>query len=157
VAGLFLTTAALHILLTAPASRMGQAIARAPLAERWVSPLSHAILTDSYFSQTMTPAARRAGLRAVEQHRRGMRQFPVQYPFPDEEAVRIWSEIRSVAIDIPAYDDGIGRFPAQAVGPDELLVFATAAALAKPLIGPAPVDAEVIGFLTEHGIRFSTP
>jgi hypothetical protein len=153
---IFLTTAALQIYLLWRDSPLSQAIAATPTSEVWISPLSHAILEDTFHtSETLDDAVKRRGLRAVRQHRQIMKGAPT-YPYPNSEAVRIWTEIRSLQVDIPAYDDTIATYPAQHVGPDELLVFATAAALPVPLFGPAPIDAETVEYLKDVGVVCSS-
>jgi hypothetical protein len=154
MAAAFLTTAALEIYLVWPSSPLGQFIGNAPTHERWVSPLSHAILKDALHASQIEVNARKRALRLVEQHRQSMRQHGPQYPYPDAEAIRIWSEVRGLEVDIPPYDDGIAKHPAQKLGPDELLVFATAAAFSKPLVGPMPADEATIEFLSDMGVRF---
>jgi hypothetical protein len=156
MAGLFLTTPALHISLLWRESPLSKSLAAAPVSEVWVSPLSHAILIDTYLKPgLLSDGLRRRGLRAVEGHRRRMETSAIAtFPLPNREALRIWAEIRSLQVDIPAYSDGIASYPVQKVGPDELLVFATAAALSVPLAGPAPSDPETIEYLKDVGITF---
>jgi hypothetical protein len=59
-------------------------------------------------------------------------------------------------VTLSGYADGIADFPPQTVGPDELLVFATAAAYEIPLLGPAPTDPETLDLLAEVGINFAS-
>ncbi len=154
----FLTTAALHIYVLWKESPLSVFIASGLVTERWVSPLSHAIIKDTLITNAdkrPMPVVRH-GLHAVEQHQREMQGYEAQHPYPNAEAIRIWSRCRSVDVQIPAYDDGIATYPVQVVGPDELLVFATAASLNKPLIGPAPTDGETLRYLADVGIRFAS-
>src|SRR5215471_3952178 len=146
MAAVFLTTSALHIYLLWPDSPLSKKLAQAVVSDVWVSPLSHAILTDTYLKPgSFTETLRRRGLRAVERHRRKMETTGnAVYPLPNREAVRIWADIRSLQVDIPAYSDEIANYPPQQLGPDELLVFATAAAFSIPLVGPAPSVAETL-------------
>jgi hypothetical protein len=152
----FLTTPALHMFLLWPQSSISKFLETCLTNEVWISPFSHAILKDTFLQAGPSMASRR-GLRAVERHRRAMESgSKATYPLPNQDALRIWSEVRSVNVDIPAYDDGIASYPKQTVGPDELLIFATAAGLSLPLIGPAPTDNETIQYLADLGITFAS-
>ncbi len=156
MAGVFLTTPALHIHLLWRDSPLSKSLADSLAGEVWVSPLSHAILSDAYLQPgPFTDALRRRGRLAVQRHQRRMESSGIAtYPLPNREALRIWADIRSLQVDIPAYGDGIASYPPQTLGPDELLVFATAAAFSLPLLGPAPDDPETIEYLKETGIVF---
>lgn len=150
----FLTTPALQIFLLWPQSSIARFLATCLTNEVWISPLSHAIVEDTFLQTGPSPLARR-GRREVERHRRHMETAgSATYPLPTSDAVRIWFEIRSLKIDIPPYSDGEVKYPAQKVGPDELLVFATAGAFSKPLIGPAPTNSETLDYLKDLGITF---
>ena len=139
MAGFFLTTAALRIALLYENSALTQHIRRTRAEECWVSPLSHAILKDYFITAPgLLVTTRKRGLRAVEDHAEGTRRYPAQYPYPNPRAVDVWGEIRSLKLVIPAYADGVGCHDEQQVGPDELLVFATAAVNLKPLPRPRP-------------------
>ena len=152
----FLTTPALHMFLLWPQSSISKFLATCLTNEVWISPFSHAILKDTFLQAGPSMVGRR-GLRAVESHRKKMESgSKVTYPLPNQDALRIWSEVRGVKVDIPAYDDGIASYPKQTVGPDELLIFATAAGLSLPLIGPAPTDNETIQYLADLGITFAS-
>jgi hypothetical protein len=157
MAGVFLTTPALQIFLLWQESPLTKYLIERRADEVWMSPLSHAILRDSYLQSSSIPdALRRRGLREVDRHRRKMEAAGIgNYPLPNAEAVRIWTEIRSLRIDIPSYDDGIATYPAQQVGPDELLIFASAAAFSKPLIGPGPDEQDIVEYLKDLGIVFT--
>lgn len=128
-----------------------------------MSPLSHAMITDTFLQGKGGPRRRdpnlvKRALRAVESHRRKIQaNGGPTYALPNHEAIRIWSEIRGAEINIPAYDDGVATYPAQSVGPDELLVFATAAAISVPLFGPAPTAADTLELLKDVGITFKDP
>jgi hypothetical protein len=156
MAGLFLTTPALQISLLSRESPLSKSLAATPVGELWVSPLSHAILTDTYTKASgLSDDLRRRVLRAIQSHRRKMEIGGLAtYPLPSLEALRVWTEIRSVQVDVPAYSDGFATYPMQRVGPDELLVFATAASFALPLVGPSPSDPETIECLKDVGITF---
>ena len=156
MAVLFLITAALEISLLYPDSALGRFIAANPIAETWVSPLSHAMLLDTFLVRPgINPIARKNGMRLVSESQRRMRHYPAQYPYPDQEAIRIWSAIRGIEVNIPPYDDGVAKYPEQPLGTDELLVFATAAAFAIPLVGPMPLDQVIIDFLLSNGVKFA--
>jgi len=115
-------------------------------------------LLDTFISNTsISPITRRAGIKAVEAHRAEMTHFRAQYPYPDSTAVKIWAEIRGIEVKIPAYEDAKMKYAEQLLGPDELLVFATAAAVQKPLVGPSPSDPELLAYLEGLGIRFTSP
>jgi len=157
MAGLFLTTPALQIFLLWQQSPLSKYLRERPAGEVWISPLSHAILKDAYLQPSSIPddTLRRRGFREVDWHRRKMETAGnATYPLPNAEAVRIWSEVRSLRVDIPSYDDGIATYPAQEVGPDELLIFASAASLTIPLIGPRPHDPKTLEYLQDVGIVF---
>ncbi|WP_141563164.1 hypothetical protein [Teichococcus rhizosphaerae] len=156
MAGFFLTTAGLRVSLLWANSPLAKYIRNSPTEEIWVSPLSHAIMKDQFFGESgASPELRKRGYQAVEMHARQMARInPTQYPYPDEPALDIWAQIRSLEVNIAAYDDGVAQHVAQQLGPDELLVFATAAAHLKPLIGPAPDDPDTLRVLDGLGIRF---
>jgi hypothetical protein len=159
MAGIFLTTPALQIFLLWPLSPLSKFVADSLTTEVWISPLSHAILLDSFLkASSLSETLRRRGIREVERHRRQMDSTGIAtYPLPTHEALHVWSYIRSLRIDIPAYSDGVASYQEQNVGPDELLVFATAAAFSKPLIGPAPSDPDTVEYLKDVGITFYMP
>jgi hypothetical protein len=154
MAGLFLTTAALRVYLTSSDSDVSLYISRIPPDEIWISPLSHAILQDEAFSRTdLSNTLRRRLYDGVEQHRLSMKNKP-QYPYPQEDALRKWSHLRSVNVVIPRHNHGSIENPEQIVGPDELLVFCTAAAFDKHLVGPPPTDKDTIELLGKFRIVF---
>ena len=150
----FLTTPALEIFLLWRQSRLAKFLDGLLANEVWVSPLSHCILDDTFVNAGPSLLTRR-GRREVERHRRRMETSgKATYPLPNQDALRVWSEIRSLKVDIPAYGDGEVNYPSQAVGPDELLVFATAAAFSTPLIGPGPTDTDTLEYFKDVGITF---
>jgi hypothetical protein len=150
----FLTTPALQIYLLWQQSALSKFLNGLLAKEVWVSPLSHAMIRDTFLQSGASHLSRR-GLREEERHRRKMETInKTSYPFFNQESLRIWSEIRSIKVDIPAYDDGVAKYPAQTVGADELLVFATAGAFSIPLVGPAPIDPETLEYFSDLGITF---
>jgi len=155
MAAIFLTTSALEIFLLWPLSPLSVQVKKRGLSETWVSPLSHAIIYDTLMYGEIDGADRKKGVLAVNRHGQAMRSYDTQYPCPSVDAIRIWSEIRGLAVDIPPYDDGVASFPEQRVGPDELLIFATAAAFSIPLVGPQPTDEDTLKTLAESGVKFS--
>lgn len=165
----FLTTPALEISLLWPECRISKYLRGLRANEVWVSPLSHAILEDTFTTRVSSLAAdnmdagerrrrqllAKRGIIAVDRHRRKMETANKgSYPRPNDETIRIWAKIRGLEVDIPHYADSEVECQAQTVGPDELLVFATAAAHSLPLFGPQPVDPETLELLTDLGITF---
>lgn len=151
----FLTTPALEIFLLWRESWISKFLRSLSANEVWISPLSHAILEDTFTVQAGHSTVARRGINAVERHRRKMATAgKATYPRPTDEAIRIWAKIRSLEVNIPTYVDGPAKSESQIVGPDELLVFATAAAHSLPLFGPQPTDSDTLDFLTDLGITF---
>ena len=151
----FLTTDAIKIWVYWRRCRLAQLIQARPLL--WASPLSPAILIDSILGagDQTSSATRSLALRTINEIKTRFASS-AQYPYPGPDALEIWSQIRSVDVTLSGYADGIADFPPQTVGPDELLVFATAAAYEIPLLGPAPTDPETLDLLAEVGINFAS-
>ena len=158
----FLTTAALRVALFSNAGPLHSLIKGLKVDECWVSPLSHAIIQDSILTDDIAQRGRRLigvalQLVANDVGRMSTPARSSRYPLPDQRAVDIWAQVRSAAVDIPEYDDGGATHPAQRLGPDELLVMSTAAALGIPLIGPAPTNPAELELLASVKVIFAPP